>query len=460
MKIFICVSLALLMACSCTDAAPKGDLITSLPGVPHAPKFKQYSGYLDALDGNKFFYWFVESRRKPTSDPLILWLTGGPGCSSLLALLSENGPFGVQNDNKHLNYRNSSWNDFANVIYLESPAGVGFSYNPKKNYTWNDDAVADNNHAALRSFFKKFPEFTKNEFYLAGESYGGIYIPTLAVRLMNDSKINFKAFAVGNGLSDARLNDDSQIYFAYYHGIIGQKIWGALQKYCCAHGSCNFHNPTDSHCQKALTAARTVMNNDLNNYDIYADCDGCAPAKSIDSQGKVLLRYLHPELFPSKMHPSYGSDQLPVHVLAYLNMKAVQKAIHVAPHLPKWGGCSAAVGAHYTTTYNSAIKLYPKLLKKYRALVYNGDVDMVCNFMGDQMAVNSLNRKVVKPRQPWFYSDSNGKQIGGYVIRFDKIDFLTVRGAGHQVPTYRPKQAYQMIYNFINKKPYSTKVVP
>ncbi|EDV19964.1 uncharacterized protein TRIADDRAFT_51073 [Trichoplax adhaerens] len=408
------------MAVCEVDAAPKEDLITSLPGLPHKPTFKQYSGYLDGGNGNQLHYWFTESKGKPFRDPLVLWLNGGPGCSSLVGLLTENGPFNPGPGGKNLAYRNTSWNDFANVIFLESPAGVGYSYNNKKNYTWDDDQVADSNYAALKSFFKKFPEFSRNEFYITGESYGGIYIPTLVVRVMNDSKINLKAFAVGNGLSDRRLNDNSMIYFAYYHGIFGQRIWSQLQKYCCSRGSCNFHNPTDKHCQKVLVAARQVMNDDLNNYDIYTDCDD----------------------------------------IAYMNRNDVRKALHIPDHLPQWGECSGDVSANYTITYNSAIKLYPKLLKKYRALVYNGDVDMVCNFLGDQWAVHSLNLKMIKPRQPWFYSDSNGKQIGGYVIRFDKLDFLTVRGSGHQVPTYRPKQAYQMIYNFIYNKPYSTKVVP
>ena len=114
---------------------------------------------------------------------------------------------------------------------------------------------------------------------------------------MNDSKINLKAFAVGNGLSDTRLNDNSMIYFAYYHGIFGQHIWMELQKYCCSRGACNFHDPSDSHCKKALAAAQQVMSDDLNNYDIYTDCDGCS--SSLGSQAKTLLRKFHPNIYPS-----------------------------------------------------------------------------------------------------------------------------------------------------------------
>ncbi|EDV19965.1 uncharacterized protein TRIADDRAFT_32645 [Trichoplax adhaerens] len=440
------------------NAAPKEDWITSLPGLSHQSSFKQYSGYLDGGNGNRLHYWFVESKGKPLRDPLVLWLNGGPGCSSIIGLLLENGPFMPSYDGKHLTLRNTSWNDFANVIFLESPAGVGYSYNDKRNYTWDDDQVADSNYAALKSFFNKFPEYSRNEFYITGESYGGIYIPTLVLRTMNDSKINLKAFAVGNGLMDTRLNDNSMIYFAYYHGIFGQHLWSQLQKYCCSRGSCNFHNPSDIHCKKALAVAQQVMNDDLDNYNIYFDCFHCS--SSMGSQAKVLLKRLHPELYPSRLDEPYMSNNQVTPDVIYMNRKDVRKALHIPDHLPAWNDCSNAVSANYTTTYNSSIKLIPKLLKKYRVLIYNGDVDMVCNFLGDQWAVHSLNLKVVKPRQPWFYNDSNGKQVGGYVIRANKLDFLTVRGSGHQVPTFRPQQAYQMIYNFIHNRPYSTKVVP
>lgn len=109
------------------------------------------------------------------------------------------------------------------MIYLEAPAGVGFSYSQDKNYTTDDDQVALDNHMALKNFFLKFPEYAKNDFYITGESYGGIYVPTLSARVVDDTAINFKGFVVGNGLSDDEMNSDSLVYFAYYHGLIGDR---------------------------------------------------------------------------------------------------------------------------------------------------------------------------------------------------------------------------------------------
>lgn len=75
----------------------------------------------------------------------------------------------------------------------------------------------------MKNFFQKFPEYKKNDFYISGESYGGIYVPTLSVRVVDDVDINFKGFIVGNGLSDDDMNTNSVIYFAYYHGLIGEE---------------------------------------------------------------------------------------------------------------------------------------------------------------------------------------------------------------------------------------------
>ena len=80
-----------------------------------------------------------------------------------------------------------------------------------------------NNYLALKDFFSKFQEFAKNDFYVTGESYGGIYVPTLSVRVLADTSINFKGMAIGNGISNFDTNDNSLLYFAYYHGLMGDR---------------------------------------------------------------------------------------------------------------------------------------------------------------------------------------------------------------------------------------------
>ena len=110
-----------------------------------------------------------------------------------------------------------SWNTNMSVVYLESPAGVGFSYSetPPKDKNYTDPDVAAENLESLLSWFDRFPEFRKNDFYVAGESYAGMYVPWISYYIYsynNDekvdesTKINLKGYAVGNGLTDLRYD--------------------------------------------------------------------------------------------------------------------------------------------------------------------------------------------------------------------------------------------------------------
>ncbi|CAI9535784.1 unnamed protein product [Staurois parvus] len=200
---------AVLLGALLADAAPSDDEIKYLPGLRKQPSFRQFSGYLDVPGGKHLHYWFVESQKNPSSSPLVLWMNGGPGCSSLDGLLTEHGPFLIQPDGVSLEYNSYSWNKIANVLYLEAPAGVGFSYSDDKNYKTNDTEVAHNNYLALKKFYTLFPEYSANDLYITGESYGGVYVPSLAVQVSQDSTINLKGIAVGNGLSSYEINDNS-----------------------------------------------------------------------------------------------------------------------------------------------------------------------------------------------------------------------------------------------------------
>jgi cathepsin A (carboxypeptidase C) len=215
--------------------ASKSDEIISLPGLYPSPDFKQYSGYLDATQGRHLFYWFVESQNNPSKDPVVLWLNGGPGGSSLYGLFTENGPFRVLPDGKTLTYDEHSWNSLANILYLESPAGAGFSYSDNNDYRTSDDQTLKFNYEALKDFFKKYPKFSKNDFYLTGESYAGFYLPLLAVKILNEksSKINLKGLAIGNGHLDLKILAQSVVFSSLYHGLIDTRLFNDMKSQCC-----------------------------------------------------------------------------------------------------------------------------------------------------------------------------------------------------------------------------------
>uniref|UniRef100_A0A674B6X8 Carboxypeptidase n=1 Tax=Salmo trutta TaxID=8032 RepID=A0A674B6X8_SALTR len=436
--------LSLLFGALGTLGAPEADEIKFLPGLQKQPNFKQYSGYFNVADNKHLHYWFVESQKDPAASPVVLWLNGGPGCSSLDGLLTEHGPFLIQNDGMSLEYNPYSWNMIANVLYLESPAGVGFSYSDDSHYTTNDTEVSMNNYLALKEFFKAFPEYIKNEFFLTGESYGGIYIPTLAERVMEDASMNLQGIAVGNGMSSYEMNDNSLVYFAYYHGLLGTRLWGDLQAYCCDGGKCDFYNNHNPNCSSNLNEVQDVVyNSGLNIYNLYAPCPGGVGKRKLKG---VASLYKLVRLDP----PCTNSTPSTL----YLNNPYVKTALHISPSALPWVICSAEVNLNYNRLYMDVRKQYLKLLGalKYRVLVYNGDVDMACNFLGDEWFVESLQQEV--KRRPWLYYTGKSQQVGGFVKEFSNLAFLTVKGSGHMVPTDKPIAAFTMFSNFIKKQPY------
>uniref|UniRef100_A0A674B7P0 Carboxypeptidase n=1 Tax=Salmo trutta TaxID=8032 RepID=A0A674B7P0_SALTR len=437
--------LSLLFGALGTLGAPEADEIKFLPGLQKQPNFKQYSGYFNVADNKHLHYWFVESQKDPAASPVVLWLNGGPGCSSLDGLLTEHGPFLIQNDGMSLEYNPYSWNMIANVLYLESPAGVGFSYSDDSHYTTNDTEVSMNNYLALKEFFKAFPEYIKNEFFLTGESYGGIYIPTLAERVMEDASMNLQGIAVGNGMSSYEMNDNSLVYFAYYHGLLGTRLWGDLQAYCCDGGKCDFYNNHNPNCSSNLNEVQDVVyNSGLNIYNLYAPCPGGVGKRLKGVASLYKLVRLDPPCTNST--PS----------TLYLNNPYVKTALHISPSALPWVICSAEVNLNYNRLYMDVRKQYLKLLGalKYRVLVYNGDVDMACNFLGDEWFVESLQQEVQVKRRPWLYYTGKSQQVGGFVKEFSNLAFLTVKGSGHMVPTDKPIAAFTMFSNFIKKQPY------
>ncbi|XP_041047592.1 lysosomal protective protein-like [Carcharodon carcharias] len=433
------------------------DEVLSLPGLNTRLNFRQWSGYLEASHGQHLHYWFVTSQQNPTNDPVVLWLNGGPGCSSLEGLLAENGPLHVHEDGSALYINKYSWNKVANVLYLESPAGVGFSYSDDQIYTTNDIEVAENNYLALQDFFRKFPSFRSNDFYVTGESYAGVYVPTLSLKIANGpAKINFKGYAVGNGLSSTFFNDQSLVYFGYYHGLFGDTLWKDLNTYCCQGGSCNFVNNNNYYCQESVREVFMIIyKSGLNIYSLYLNCPGGIGASNSRflTELKNLFRFYKFGITENagtqrNLAPPCVNDTAD---WTWLNRADVRKALHIPDFVQPWQLCSTVVGGTYQRIYSTMHDFYLQLLSKgLRVLVYNGDTDMACNFLGGNWFVQSLNQQKTLDYQPWIYND----QIAGFYEQFGNLTFLTVKGAGHMVPEWAPARALKMFESFLSNSPY------
>eukprot|EP01116_Phalansterium_solitarium_P022795 TRINITY_DN7660_c0_g1_i1.p1 TRINITY_DN7660_c0_g1~~TRINITY_DN7660_c0_g1_i1.p1 ORF type:complete len:498 (+),score=133.74 TRINITY_DN7660_c0_g1_i1:88-1494(+) len=437
------------------------DLIVNLPGLTTPVNFKQYAGYVnvDPANNRNLFYWFVESQNNPATDKLVLWLNGGPGCSSVLGMMTEHGPFRPQPDGTLL-INPYAWNAKANVVYLESPAGVGFSYtNTTSDYTVGDERTANDAYLFLQGFLDRYPQYRDTQFWVTGESYGGHYVPELVNRILEGNaagnpKINLEGFMAGNAWTYAAIDNAGAVFYWWTHAMISDETYNGIV------ATCDFGDVgplkrdrlyDEAGCNDYLNTASQEMGN-VNIYDIYVDV--------------CLSSFRSQELFAmaragSKVHQAVAKAALKAqeqinppyqpcaesYVTAYLNRKDVQTAIHA--NIPyKWSGCSNLVQYNYSDVMTSVIPLYEKFLaaQDLKILVFSGDVDAIVPVTGTRAWLRSLNMTVTNPWTPWI--DPQG-QVGGYITEYTGLTFMTVREAGHQVPTFQPQRAQTMFNGFL-----------
>jgi len=452
--------LALLLTVSALVSLPKvhSAEIKDLPGLNSTINFKQYSGYLtvDAKNARRLFYWFVESQGTPSQDPVVLWLNGGPGCSSLAGFLTEHGPFRPNQDNT-LSLNPFSWNKAANVLYLESPAGVGFSYSRNTDdYAFvGDKRTADDAYKALLEFFSEYPQFSKRPFYVSGESYGGHYVPTLVQRIRqgnveNPSKpIALKGFLVGNAWTSMPVDNAGAVFYWWTHALISDETYQNIM------ATCDFTNigPLVSGqfgkdpvaCQQYLIQAYTAIAG-INIYDIYVDV--------CNSNQKYIRQYanagspVHAAMLrvQEQITPPYQPCQ-ENWMSNYLNLPAVRKAIHALDTSYAWTECSNIIRYNYSDVEKSVIPLYQEFFatNDLKILVFSGDVDAIVPVTGTRAWIATLNQKVERKWAPW----TVGGQVGGFVTKYESFTFATVRQAGHMVPETQPERAFAMFSRFL-----------
>jgi serine carboxypeptidase-like clade 1 len=220
---------------------------------------------VDEASERSLFYYLALSERDPAADPVVLWLNGGPGCSSFDGFVYENGPFNFEPGSTllpRLQLNPYSWSKVSNIMYLDSPAGVGMSYSlNKSDYTTGDLKTAADAHTfllkvlcfttssccfavyqalcvwnlmrinVLLQWFELYPEFHSNPFYISGESYAGVYIPTLADEVVRgiekgvEPRINFKGYLIGNAFTDVDYDFNSFVPFAHGMGLISTDMF-------------------------------------------------------------------------------------------------------------------------------------------------------------------------------------------------------------------------------------------
>ncbi|KAA8528565.1 hypothetical protein F0562_035920 [Nyssa sinensis] len=410
------------------DGLMEADKIVALPGQPKGVDFDQYAGYVtvDPKAGRALFYYFVESPQNSSTKPLLLWLNGGPGCSSLgYGAMEELGPFRVNSDGRTLFNNEYAWNNVANVIFLESPAGVGFSYsNTSSDYNTGDKKTAEDSYTFLVNWLERFPQYKTRDFFITGESYAGHYVPQLAYTIIsknrntNQTKINLKGIAIGNAWIDDNTSIKGIFDYFWTHALISDETIKGINKYCDFLTG-NFSNT----CYQYQGQGEEEIG-EIDIYNIYAPlCNSSAPKPS--SPGSV------------KDFDPCSSN----YIRSYLNLAKVQKALHARN--TSWSSCSGLGWKDSPTTILPTIKQL--IASGISVWIYSGDTDGRIPITSSRYSINILKLSVETAWRPWY----SNNEVGGYVVGYKGVTLTTVRGAGHTVPSYQPERALTMISSFL-----------
>ncbi|OVA00526.1 Peptidase S10 [Macleaya cordata] len=434
------------------------DLVRDLPGQPKV-RFRHYAGYVTVSEtnGRALFYWFYEASAQPQDKPLVLWLNGGPGCSSVgYGATQEIGPFIVDTDGRGLKFNPYSWNKEANMLFLESPVGVGFSYsNTTSDYNiLRNDFTASDTYAFLHKWFIKFPSFRNRGFYIAGESYAGKYVPELAELIydMNNKKdpslhIDLKGFLLGNPETSDGEDWRGMVDYAWSHAVVSDETHKIIGESCDFYSNDTWSNDD---CSKAVDELLRQYR-EIDIYSLYTSV--CSMNNSTTSStGSYDDKSMQVMFMPSsKMMPRImgGYDPcLDEYAKAFYNRRDVQKALHVSNghHLKNWSICNMTVFEKWSYSKPSVLPIYKKLIAAgLRIWVYSGDTDGRVPVLSTRYSLSSLGLPIKRAWRPWYHQ----KQVSGWLQEYEGLTFATFRGAGHAVPIFKPSNSLAFFASFL-----------
>uniref|UniRef100_M4ETQ7 Uncharacterized protein n=1 Tax=Brassica campestris TaxID=3711 RepID=M4ETQ7_BRACM len=417
------LKLITLLLLALSHHAESGSIVKFLPGFEGPLPFELETGYIGVGDKEdlQMFYYFVKSENNPQEDPLLIWLTGGPGCSSLFAILFENGPLALKFELYNgtlpsLVTTTYSWTKMANIVFLDQPVGAGFSYSrtPLLNKV-SDTGEVKVIHEFLQKWLSKHPEFYSNPFYVTGDSYSGKIVPPLVQEISRGSYLtnlryeikffsrsvrpdDLKGYILGNPITQIKSEDNSKIPYAHGMALISDELYESLKRICKG----NYENvgSRNTECLKHIEMYNKCTDK-LNRYHILLpDCDMTSP-------DCFLYNY-------------FLLDK-------WANNERVRRALQVTKgSIGEWKRCNYDV-IPYNYDIQSTVPYHMNnSISGFRSLIYSGDHDMVVPFIATQAWIRSLNYSIVDDWRPWMVND----QIAGYTRGYaNKMTYATIKAS-------------------------------
>ena len=372
---------------------PNDHKVSKLPGLPNSLSITQYAGHInvdEAKNGN-LFYWLFESPQNSKDLPLLVWLNGGPGCSSMDGLFLELGPFKLDKNNLDVKSNPSSWHNVANLLFIDQPVGTGLSYTTARDgYCSNDEQVNKHFYKFMQSFLQLHSRYVTTDssgrkisrpFFISGESHAGHYIPSMSAYILNQNQnilastdgsnsdilISLQGIALGNPWMEPYYQYDTSD-FSHGLGFITQTQKNKLKE-------------SEKQCRTFLKQGRYNQKICFNLLDDIID------GSTVAGNEKVLMYDARRTVHNTRTFPP-GKDG----VEEYLNRKEVRSALHASSTPQKYVEC--ADPPFYALSHQDgkgiSNELAALLNSEIRVLVYSGQYDIVCNHLGSEKVLDSL----------------------------------------------------------------------
>ncbi|XP_071931934.1 serine carboxypeptidase-like 2 isoform X3 [Coffea arabica] len=423
--IFCNLFLLLVYVQACSNLAMAGSIVKFLPGFEGPLPFELETGYIgigESADG-QLFYAFIKSESNPQSDPLILWLDGGPGCSSFSSLFFGTGP-----------------------VILEPLSFDGtvpkLVLNPSTWTKWLHD----------------HPEYKSNPFYVGGISYGGIPVPILTQLISNgnedgiEPRIDLKGYILGNPITKVSEILNYRVPFAYGMGLISDELYESLKVSC--KGEYEIIDPSNAVCLKNMQAYNELVRNIDDEQILMPVCPPLSrEPNKLFTGGRSIIQMLYKkfeELDVRESTPVKCRMEWVKLVEHWANNKSVQEALHVRREtIGQWLRCNDTLP--YTKNAESVVPYHANLSTKgYRSLIYSGDHDLMVPHIETQAWIRSLHYPIIDDWRQWIHEG----QVAGYTRTYtNKMTFATVKGGGHVAYELKPAECRTMLERWISHQP-------
>ncbi|RPD78050.1 serine carboxypeptidase [Lentinus tigrinus ALCF2SS1-7] len=390
----------------------------------------QASGYGDISTDGSVWFWFFEARNNPDTAPLTVWLQGEGGTSSMVGLLTENGPCRLNDDQKTVTLNMYSFNQVSNVLYIDQPIGVGFSYGSRN--TSDTQTAASDVWQFLQIFFadSRFAKYQKNDFGLWSEHYGGTLVSTFATNFLdqNDAidagtipgvKINVKNIGIGGPYMDPLLQLPYYLDYA-----VGNPYTQLVSASAILKQDRLWYATDNSGIQLKV---QNCYANDTNNRLICWDAGLAADENFI---APLSGSY-------SPLHVNSNASDLST--TTYLTNPAITSKIGATSSTYTENNIDVAYNFKSTGSWirNSRPLLEGLINKNILVGMWSGDADFVGNYMMTEALASDLNTNATFD---FYFTQWSPYKVGGQTVgqfkQLPPFSYVRFTGAGHNLGNF------------------------